>query len=507
MTGWSIADSSWFTQDANSDTPTGATWSEDTTFGVMRIRVKGAAATPAITPTISLSPVQNPVTEGSNAEIRIMLSSALATDIAVSMTATAVTAESGDLAGGTFAITIPAGLTVVTLPVTTNQDYDGDDETFTVTLGSLPSSVTAGTPTSLTITITDDDEFLVSNLGQLTAGALTTATRVQAQGFTTGSASGGYTLSSIEAVLKTTVSAANRATIRAELWSAATGGGPDSKLASLTVPSSISTTATTNTVAFAAPSNTTLAASTTYYLVIYTVGTFNASVGGATSNNEDSGGAAGWSVADVGHFLTTDVPGASNSWTDDPSKVGIRVNGPAASTTLSNNANLTGLTAKTATSATGTYTPLNFGTFNAQAVTARIRPKSVAGRHHPPETDGDGESLLRHHQGRQGLQPDGGGQRRGERRHPALDGRQRHQRRGHRPGRHDEADLHPHGDEVLHHRLRDPERGQHDRLRGRAGSQQRGGPGHRDRHAGRRVRDGSHLRRDARQRLHGEGPP
>ena len=81
--------------------------------------------------------MQNPVTEGSPAEIRIMLSSALATDIAVSMTATAVTAESGDLSGGTFAITIPAGLTVVTLPVTTNQDYDGDDETFTVTLGSL----------------------------------------------------------------------------------------------------------------------------------------------------------------------------------------------------------------------------------------------------------------------------------------------------------------------------------------------------------------------------------
>ena len=115
-------------------------------------------------------------------------------------------------------------------------------------------------------------------------------------------------------------------------------------------------------MAFAAPSNTTLAASTTYYLVIYTVGTFNASLGGATSNDEDSGGAAGWSVADVGHFLTTDVPGASNSWTDDPSKVGIRVNGPAASTT---DATLSALTAKTATSETGTYTALNFGTFSA----------------------------------------------------------------------------------------------------------------------------------------------
>ncbi len=372
-TGWSIADSLWYYA---VDTPTtsGATWSEDTTTGVLRIRVKGEAATPAITPTISLSPVQNPVTEGSPAEIRITLSSALATDIAVSMTATAVTAESGDLSEGTFAVTIPAGLTVVTLPITTNQDTDTDDETFTVTLGSLPSSVTAGTPTSLTITITDDDRFLVSNVGQAkSTSTVSTENIVPAQAFTTGSHTAGYTLKSIDAVIAANLNATQRATVRAELWSAGTDSNPGSKLADLTVPSTFAA----GTLSFAAPANTTLMASTTYYFLLYTTGTVDLAIGNPTSGNEDSGGATGWSIANGVKALTsTNTPtGQTLSWVSDSlSRMAIRVKGAAA--TLSNNANLTGLTAKTATSATGTYTPLNFGTF-AQATTAYTA--SVAG--------------------------------------------------------------------------------------------------------------------------------
>ena len=495
QTGWSIGDTSWYTSGANSDTPTGATWSEDTTTGVLRIRVKGEAATPAtplwsatltakstvngdgcetgaslaadsqcsdtdnltdddftlegnawsvtgvlyrsavndmqlffnrdvrtaldsynfcvgstpfafssathpgfdevarwpntvgwpvggtvslsIVPsgascpaTISLSPVQNPVTEGSPAEIRIMLSSALATDIAVSMTATAVTAESGDLSGGTFAVTIPAGLTVVTLPITTNQDTDTDDETFTVTLGSLPSSVTAGTPTSLTITITDDDRFLVSNVGKATGSSdltLQPAASAAAQGFTTGANAGGYTVTGIEVVFHTAVG--TPANLRVELWGADGNGKPDSSSkVSLTVPSTVGT----GTVAFAAPSGTTLAASTTYYVVFYRSGETTGSLRSVPSNLEDSGGESDWTIADAGHYLDT---GTWTAWGDSDG-YGIRVKGAAASTTLSNNAALTALTAKTATSATGTFTALNFGTF-AQAITAYTA--SVAG--------------------------------------------------------------------------------------------------------------------------------
>ncbi len=315
--------------------PTAVRWS---TADTVRLSIVASGAlcplvsAAAAIPTVSLSVTPNPVAEGDQTVLTATLSSAPTTDFSITVTVTAVTAESGDLMSGGFEdkrVDFPTGITEASFIIGTNQDADADDETFTVALGTLPSSVTAGTPDSVTIRITDDDEFLVSNLGQLiAAGSLSTANRVQSQGFTTGSHTEGYTLSSVEAELRTTVSAANRATIRAELWSAATGGGPDSKLASLTVPS-FSTTAATNTVAFAAPANTTLTASTTYHFVIYTVGSFNASVGGAISNDEDSGGQTGWSVADVGYFLTADAPGGAVSWTDDTSKVGIRVEGAA----------------------------------------------------------------------------------------------------------------------------------------------------------------------------------
>ena len=168
---------------------------------------------------------------------------------------------------------------------------------------------------------------LVSTIGQTSAGEVNTASEVGAQGFTTGSATGGYTLSSIEAVV-TSATTADRATIRAQLWSVATGGGPDSKVADLTVPSTVSA----GTVSFAAPANTTLTASTTYHFVIYTVGSFNARVKTTGSNNEDTGGQTGWSVADGNYFISADVPGASNTWSTDSSSLRIRVNGAAKTT-------------------------------------------------------------------------------------------------------------------------------------------------------------------------------
>ena len=287
------------------------------------------------TPTVSLSAVQNPVPEGSPAEIQIRLSSALAADVALSVTVTAVTAESGDLAGGTFALTFPAGLTTITLPITTTKDTDADDETFIVALGSLPSSLTAGTPSSLTITIKDEGVALVSNIGQTRATAtVTTNNAVPAQAFTTGSHTAGYTLNSIEAVIGTTLSAANRATVRAELWSAGTDSNPGSKLASLTVPSTISTTAAAGTVAFAAPANTTLTASTTYYFLLYTTGAVDLALAQPNSGNEDSGGAAGWSIADGLKGLTSanEPSGQTLTWTSvSTSRMAIRVKGAAVS--------------------------------------------------------------------------------------------------------------------------------------------------------------------------------
>ena len=179
-------------------------------------------------------------------------------------------------------------------------------------------------------------DVLVSNIGQTVSTTSGTGSSSIAQGFTTGSATGGYTLSNIEADLATTISAAQRATIRAELWSAATGGGPDSKVASLTVPSTISTTADRHTVAFAAPTNTTLTASTTYYLVIYTVGAFSVEAVTTASDNEDSGGQTGWSISNSLWYYTGDTPGtAGSNWAEDTftGNMRIRVNGSAKTTT------------------------------------------------------------------------------------------------------------------------------------------------------------------------------
>ena len=111
----------------------------------------------AATPTVSLSASPNPVTEGSSVTVTAALSRALTSNVTIPLTITDNSAEPAD--HGTLAsITINSGATSGTGTITTNQDPDEDDETFTVALGSsLPSSVAAGTPSSVQIRITDDD--------------------------------------------------------------------------------------------------------------------------------------------------------------------------------------------------------------------------------------------------------------------------------------------------------------------------------------------------------------
>ncbi len=107
---------------------------------------------------VSLSASPNPVTEGSPVTVRATLSSALASAVTIPLTVTDNTAESGDH-GSLASITIASGQTSGTGSISTNQDADTDNEIFTVALNtaSLPSTVTAGTPSSVQITINDDD--------------------------------------------------------------------------------------------------------------------------------------------------------------------------------------------------------------------------------------------------------------------------------------------------------------------------------------------------------------
>ena len=108
-----------------------------------------------VTPTVSLSVTPSTVTEGSSVTVRVTLSSALTNNISIPIVLTAGTAEADDY-GMLSSITISSGQTTGTGTVSTSQDTDTDDETFTVALGTLPSSVTAGSPSSVTVTIDDD---------------------------------------------------------------------------------------------------------------------------------------------------------------------------------------------------------------------------------------------------------------------------------------------------------------------------------------------------------------
>ena len=117
---------------------------------------------PTTPPTVSLSLLRNPTTEGRGLVVQATLSKPLPNAVTIPLTLTAVTAEPGDY--GTLAsITIPAGLSTTgkafgLASITTAQDADADDESFTVSLGTLPAEVTAGEPNSVTVIISDDDK-------------------------------------------------------------------------------------------------------------------------------------------------------------------------------------------------------------------------------------------------------------------------------------------------------------------------------------------------------------
>ena len=95
------------------------------------------------------------------------LTKALTQPVTVPLTVRRGTAELGDYGIDYFwkpsPITIPANATRSTTTIRTNQDSDGDDETFTVALGALPSSVrTVGSASSVEVTIADDDKPAIS---------------------------------------------------------------------------------------------------------------------------------------------------------------------------------------------------------------------------------------------------------------------------------------------------------------------------------------------------------
>ena len=278
--------------------------------------------------TVNLSALTAESTDDGNTWTALPLSPAFDTAI------TAYTATVGnDVTHVRLTATTADGTRVGVGAGSSTQSYDSGTPSHPIALQVGDNEITAGSRAvgfrEYTVTITrqaPQDAFLVSNAGQMdaTASWITDAWSV-AQAFTTGAFSGGYTLESIDAVIRATgITQAQRDTIRAELWSSATGGAPGQKIIDLAVPAH---PIATGTVSFTAPANTNLAASVTYYAVFYTVGAFDMRLGRTASSGEDAGSAVGWSIADGIRNVQDDAPTSSSSWTSRLSPVKITVNG------------------------------------------------------------------------------------------------------------------------------------------------------------------------------------
>ncbi len=109
---------------------------------------------PQTPPTVSLAATPNPVNEGDPVTVRATLSRTLNSSVTVPLTLTPGTAEPDDY-GRLARITIPANSLTGSGRITTMDDADTDDETFSIALGNLPPEVTAGSPSSVTVAIND----------------------------------------------------------------------------------------------------------------------------------------------------------------------------------------------------------------------------------------------------------------------------------------------------------------------------------------------------------------
>ena len=139
---------------------------------------------------------------------------------------------------------------------------------------------------------------LVSNTGQtldsgtILYGQVGTNVFDRALSFTTGSNSAGYTLSAVDVYLSGTANVQTRVSIYS---TSGTPPAPDSSLHVLNHPSSFSDNAVNT---FSANSGASLDANTTYAVVVHiNLGTTGGNLGRTASDNEDSGAAAGWSIA------------------------------------------------------------------------------------------------------------------------------------------------------------------------------------------------------------------
>ena len=163
-----------------------------------------------------------------------------------------------------------------------------------------------------TVAVPASADVLVSNIGQAD-DTDSSSSLDRAQRFTTGSSSGGYTLTSVE------VDSGDSVSFSVSVCTVNSSKHPTSTCTALTAPGSFSNGILT----FTAPTDTTLAASTTYAVVFadYSSKTLD----GTTSDSEDTSGASGWSIANTAMWKN------NAGWQNRSTNIAfrIRINGTA----------------------------------------------------------------------------------------------------------------------------------------------------------------------------------
>ena len=116
-------------------------------------------------PEVRFSSSRFSVNEGSTRTVTVRLGHAAGQSVTIPVTVTRGSAESGDytvsgLTNGN--LTFSSTATSRTFTIEAEEDEDCDDETVHLGFGTLPSTVTVGSPSTLTLTINDDDEMCVT---------------------------------------------------------------------------------------------------------------------------------------------------------------------------------------------------------------------------------------------------------------------------------------------------------------------------------------------------------
>ncbi len=229
----------------------------------------------------------------------------------------------------------------------------GQTVTVSYTKGTNPIRDEAGNDAAdlSSQSVTNLTGVLVSNTGQPVVASKFGFTADYAQAFTTGSHSSGYTLTSVELNLAST---GTQAIFTVTLHADSSGTPSTTSLGTLTTTTT-TLPSTFGLVQFDAPgTGISLTAGTTYWVVIdVTTGSNTTELQRTTSNNQDSGGATGWSIADTFRWRLA----ANTTWTNtDTNPIHIRVKGATGTLTDTTNPTISGAPAVTsAAGADNTY--------------------------------------------------------------------------------------------------------------------------------------------------------